>query len=344
MIETFKIVEKYPSTRYMGSKYKILPHLHGIISDLKFDSCLDAFSGSGVVSYYFKGLNKQVFSNDFMHFPYMYNLACIENSVKTISKNQLSKLLLPNNYTQTFIFDTFKDLYFTDEENQFLDNLRSNIELIPNKYQKAIALSAIVRACLKKRPRGLFTYVGARYDDGRKDLQKSLKDHFIENVNLFNEAVFNNGKNNTAFNQDVFSLDVEPDLVYLDPPYHTVNSDNDYTRRYHFVEGLVRNWDGLEIQTETKTKKFKKYITPFDNKRTVYKAFEDIFLKFQNSILVVSYSSNSLPTKDEMIYLLKTIKRNVALYEIDYLYSHGTHGNKINDNANKVKEYIFVAT
>ena len=43
---------------------------------------------------------------------------------------------------------------------------------------------------------------------------------------------------NLALNQDVFSLDVAADLVYLDPPYYTPLSDNDYLRRYHFVEGI----------------------------------------------------------------------------------------------------------
>ena len=92
----------------------------------------------------------------------------------------------------------------------------------------------------KKRPRGIFTYTGARYDDGRRDLQLSLEEHFLENVESFNNAVFNNGLENKSFNCDIFAVDVNVDLVYFDPPYLTSKSDNDYTRRYHFVEGLVK--------------------------------------------------------------------------------------------------------
>ena len=43
------------------------------------------------------------------------------------------------------------------------------------------------------------------------------------------------------------------DLVYIDPPYFSALSDNEYVRRYHFVEGLARNWKmliGSQIQNK----------------------------------------------------------------------------------------------
>lgn len=70
----------------------------------------------------------------------------------------------------------------------------------------------------------------------------SLKEHFIDNIEVFNNAVFDNKRTNKTFCSDIFNLSVNADLVYLDPPYLTSKSDNDYIRRYHFVEGLVKNW------------------------------------------------------------------------------------------------------
>jgi adenine-specific DNA-methyltransferase len=40
-------VAKYPRLRYMGSKYRVIPHLVALFSEMTFDSVLDAFSGSG---------------------------------------------------------------------------------------------------------------------------------------------------------------------------------------------------------------------------------------------------------------------------------------------------------
>ena len=72
--------------------------------------------------------------------------------------------------------------YFNDEDNHFIDVVRNNIADIGDEYKRAIALEALIRTCIKKRPRGIFTYVGDRYNDGRKDLQKSFREHFIEAV------------------------------------------------------------------------------------------------------------------------------------------------------------------
>jgi DNA adenine methylase len=328
----------------MGSKYKILPFLWDSIKDFEFNTALDAFSGSGCVSYMLKQKGIEVYSNDFMTFSANIAMALVENSNVCLTDEDLTFLFNKNLKAGNFISKTFKDIYFEDEDNLFLDNLRANIELLDNKYKKSLALAAISRACMKKRPRGIFTYVGQRYDDGRRDLQLSLKEHFIENVESMNSAVFDNGKNNKSFNQDIFNeLDIKPDLVYFDPPYLTSKSDNDYIRRYHFVEGLVRNWEGITIDQNTKTKKFKKYPSPFDSKNTVNDALDRLFEKYKNSIIVISYSSNSIPAKEEMIELLSKYKQNIELREIDYQYSIGNQNHKIGDNANKVKEYLFIA-
>jgi DNA adenine methylase len=337
------LLQNFPGTRFMGSKYKVLPFLWDSIKDLQFESVLDSFSGSACVSYMFKQYGKKVYSNDFMHFSYHLANALIENPSKKILTHEVEFLIQPNPNKNTFISDTFRGLYFTDEENEFLDNVRANIELMNCNYKKSLALAALSRACLKKRPRGIFTYTGNRYDDGRADLKISLRQHFIDNINSFNNAVFDNGVENKAFNCDVFDLDIEADLVYLDPPYYTKASDNDYTRRYHFVEGLVREWKGLEILQNTTTKKFKRYDTPFLHREEIEDAFRRMLAKFSKSIIVISYSSNSLPDKASIFDMLKEIKGTVRVHEVEHLYSFGNHGNKVGQNANRVQEYIFVA-
>ncbi len=185
--------------------------------------------------------------------------------------------------------------------------------------------------------------MGERYDDGRRDLRLTLQEQFLAAVGLLNDTVFDNGQQNRAFNQDVFTLNVPADLVYLDPPYYTPLSDNDYLRRYHFVEGLSCYWQGVEILHHTKTKKLRKYYTPFDSRTEVYSAFERLFHQFSKCILVVSYSSNSLPRREELTEMLRAIKSNVEVHSIEHKYSFGTHGHKVGNNNNAVQEYLFVA-
>ena len=203
-------------------------------------------------------------------------------------------------------------------------------------------MSALIRACTKKRPRGIFTYTGNRYNDGRRDLQISLKQQFLEAVDAINKAVFDNGKQNKSITCDAMLVDGQnPDLIYIDPPYYSPLSDNEYVRRYHFVEGLARDWKGVEIQQNTKTKKFKSYPTPFSKKDTAYEAFEQLFQKYKRSILLVSYSSNSLPTQDEMIEIMKKYKEHVEVIPIDYVYGFGNQ-KTAKTHRNSVQEFLFL--
>lgn len=333
--------ELFPGTRYMGSKNKIIDVIGESLLDFNFSSFYDAFGGSNVVGYYFKSKGKKVITNDFMALSSTMSKAIIENSQETLSDLELD-FLLNNKNNQSFIAETFDGLYFYEDDNKFLDRVRKNIDFIESDYKRSIALSALARSCVKKRPRGIFTYTGHRYDDGRQDIQLSLEEHFIRNVELFNEAVFDNGESCIANNGRTEELNVHADVVYLDPPYFTPNSDNDYVRRYHFVEGLIKNWKGVNIQEHTKTKKIESYKSPFAKRKEAYKAFENLISKFKDSIIVISYSSNSQPSKEELTSMLSKVKKSVKLIEVDHLYSFGNQKHKVGNNANRVKEYLFI--
>ena len=205
-------------------------------------------------------------------------------------------------------------------------------------------MSALIRACLKKRPRGIFAYTGNRYDDGRKDLKYNINEHFLLSLDILNDAIFSNNEQNESFKTNCLELNCEADLVYIDPPYFSPLSDNEYVRRYHFVEGLSKYWNGLEIQENTKTKKFKNYSTPFSKMNDTKEAFENLVFKYRDKHIVISYSSNALPDKNFFIDLLKKFKKNVYLKEIDYRYSFSNQGHAVKSIKNKVNEYIFVGT
>lgn len=332
-------IKLFPATRYMGSKSKLLKYIWDVSSQFNFDSVIDLFSGSGVVSYMYKAHGKQVISNDYMMMDCVMAKALIENNQERLSPEEVEWLINSDNGTDNFVSDTFKGIYFSDADNRFIDKVRVNIKLLDNEYKRSIAMEALIRACTKKRPRGIFTYVGNRYDDGRKDLKKSFVEQYRDAVDAINCAVFDNKKENKAFNLDSMNFSETANLVYIDPPYYTPKSDNEYVRRYHFVEGLARDWQGVQIQQETKTKKFKSYPTPFSTKDGAANAFDKLFNKFRKSILIVSYSSNSLPTQEDMVDMMKRYKHTVDVIPIDYRYSFGTRDTV---KRNNVQEFLFV--
>lgn len=335
-------VAAYPPTRFMGSKSKLLAEIWSVASQFDVDTVVDLFSGSGIVGYMFKAQGKAVISNDYMAMSATFSKAMVENNTVTLPLDEAKELLVVHNESDHFVFSTFQGLYYTDEENDLIDTLRTNIAEIRDQYKHAIAMAALIRACTKKRPRGIFTYTGQRYDDGRKDLQKTLAQQFLEAVEAINKAVFDNGKVNRSKHGDAMNLRVEQaDLLYIDPPYYSPLSDNEYIRRYHFVEGLARDWKGVEIQEHTQTKKFKSYPTPFSTRKGAADAFDRLFKKFSNSILIVSYSSNSLPTQDEMVAIMSKHKAHVEVIPVNYKYSFGNQSDA-KTHRNAVQEYLFV--
>lgn len=339
--QVLESVSRYPRLRFMGSKFKVVPYLYDVFVTFDSERVLDAFSGSGVVGYTLKVMGKQITSNDFLKFSSTVAKAVVENPGISLSNEDLELILSPNTDGRSFIRDKFKGLYFPDEDHSFLDSAWSNIDKLP-EYKKEIAISALCLAAARKQPRGVFTVTSFRYDDGRRNLRMSLKDLFLEAVQEYNEVVFDNGQANVALNKDIFEVDPSGfDLVYFDPPYVPPRDDNCYVKRYHFLEGLSVYWRNQKIMENTKTKKLEKKYTPFSYKRTITDALNKLINRFSKSTIVLSYSSNSVPSKEEMLDILKVHKSHVEVIEVPHKYSFGTHSTALRRDVN---EYIFIAT
>ena len=321
-----------PSTRYQGSKHKILKWIDYYTEGLEFECVLDAFGGTGCVSYMFKKKGKQIFYNDLLKFNYYIGLAIIENSQFILDNNDVDFIL--NRHSQikypTFIYDTFGEIYFTDSENQWLDNVVTNIRQIKNKYKQALAYYALFQSCIIKRPYNLFhrknLYIRVaevkRSFGNKKTWDTSFEDHFKRFVEEGNNAVFNNKKENYVFNSDIFNLSVKADLVYIDTPYISEKGIGvNYFDFYHFLEGIVLydKWPNL-IDEKSKHKKIRNEKNEWCHTGKIHQAFENLFKKFQNSILVISYRYNGIPTISELINMLKKYKTSIQIKQLDYKY------------------------
>jgi len=334
----------FPTIRYMGSKDKLVPWIYEVLKEIEFKTALDAFAGSGVVSYLFKSMGKRVYSNDFLHFSSMMAKGLVENSVDTLTKKDKETLFSDTFESEYFISKTFKDIFYSPEELVFLDQVSANIKKLESPEKRALAYTALFRSCVKKQPRGVFTVSGnlERYDDGRRDLRLSLQDHFKEQMILYNELVFDNGKKNLSFNQSIFDFNnklYKPDLVYFDPPYVPKSDDNCYIKRYHFLEGLSKYWKDEVIMENTKVKKIQKKFTPFSYRRSCVEAFDQLFAKFSESVLVLSYSSNAFPNLDTLVSMMQKYKSRVVVHEKPYRYHFGNHA-KVNRAL--VQEYLII--
>jgi adenine-specific DNA-methyltransferase len=333
-------VSEFPRLRYMGSKYRLLPHLTDVFTQLGGTTALDAFSGSGVVSYLLKALGYQVTSNDFLTFPTVIARATVVNHDQILATADIDEICGPAADERDFIQQTFNGLYFTSADRQFLDSAWSHIDTMTGRKQD-LAISALVLAAARRQPRGVFTFTDIRrYDDGRRDLKLSLRDHFRERAAEYNRVVFDSGQPCQATTSDVFALPADHyDVVYLDPPYAPPSDDNCYIKRYHFLEGLSVYWRGQTIMENTRTKKLAKRYTPFSYKHTVTDALRRTFKQFKDSTIVLSYSSNAVPDAATIEDLLREVKDTVEVRLINHTYTFGTHEAA---QRRAAQEYIFI--
>ena len=106
-------VNSYPEFRYMGSKHRLLPWLHGIFSQLDFETAEDPFCGVGNVAYLMKAMGKSVRASDFLAFPSTSNRALVANSTHSLSSGDVGMLLTPRSGQPDFIERKFSGIFFT---------------------------------------------------------------------------------------------------------------------------------------------------------------------------------------------------------------------------------------
>lgn len=336
---------QYPEFRYMGSKQRLLPWIHDVLAPLPFTSALDPFAGSGCVAYLLKSMSKRVVATDFLNFPSVLAKAAIENSSHRLDGPSIKTLLREGRSKKPgFVEETFSGIFYTPKDLRFIDRVAKNIPKLESPYQQSLARAALIRSCLKRQPRGVFTVSGnlEKYNDGRRDLRLSIEEHFLEQIEVFNGVVFDNGKRNFARRNDAFASRTDGiDLVYLDPPYVPRADDNCYVKRYHFLEGLSCYWEGMSIDYDTKVRKIPKVFTPFSYRRTAVDAFAHLFKKFSKQIIVLSYSSNGYPDLEVLTSLLERHKSKVEVHRRPHRYHFGNHSAV---ERSIVDEYLIVGS
>ena len=327
---------KFPSTRYQGSKAKFTDWIWQEIADIPFRSALDAFGGTGSVAYKLKNHGKCVTYNDILPFNAVIGKALIENSSTFLSERDVDFIIAehPGIVYPTFISDNFKDIYYTDAENRWLDVVRFNIVSLQHPYKQALAWFALFQSCIIKRPYNLFhrknLYVRLsdvqRTFGNKKTWDTPFDVHFRTFVKEANNAVFNNGTRCRSLNMDAILIPDDYDLVYIDTPY--INEKGvgvDYADFYHFLNGLLDydNWPAL-IDYSSKHHRLKRSYNIWNDKDHIMEGFDRLIKQFSNSVLVFSYRSNGIPSIDSLMKLLERHGRHNRLHysgEIKYALS-----------------------
>lgn len=318
----FKEIEyldyKFPEPQYLGAKYIHRGWISEFIPD-DVEVALDAFSGSQSIAYLFKQLGKTVLTNDFLDFNNQIGKALIENQSAKLTAEDIDILFAPNSNPSEFnlMEYLFGNLFFTTEEAAFADSFRSNVSKLDDPYKQSLALTVMCRSMTRKVTMGHFAHTQAlvyaanpeRVKHNRS-LVRPLKDLFLDLLKEYNAAVFDNGKGNKSYNENI--LDLLPrlkgvDLAYFDPPY--CNSHADYQSFYHLLETYVEYWKDKQFVNGVKRYEPKRY-SGFDKNS---EAVSNLKLLFDRSkhipLWLVSYNDRSYPDIDTMVGMIEPYRK-----------------------------------
>ena len=342
---------RYPSTRYTGSKRRLLDWIWENAKDIQFDSVLDVFGGTGSVSLMFKRYGKKVHFNDLLKSNQIIGTAIIENSGIEVTEEDIERVLTRSSKQYPdFVEREFKGIFFLESENAWIDQTLTNIKTFDDPYRRAILMASLFQACLAKRPFNLFhranlylRTANVRRTFGNKTtwdrpFPELLKRYVLE----YNRAVFSNDKKNKVVGgYGALSAPNGVHLVYLDPPYFPVDAGygTNYLAFYHFLEGLAdyKNWIRRIVSASpSKVRRIAdpKEISHFTRKSEVMVSFAKLFSRYRRNIIVLSYQDNGIPSRDEIISMLREAGKKVEVFEKSYQYVLSTKPRK---------ELLFIA-
>lgn len=238
-------MRKYPKINYIGNKNKLTAWIVDNFP-VKQGLALDIFCGGCSVSYALKEAGFTVYSNDVLYSNYVIAKALIENFNDKIELKDFNIDVEQKNVSKRTEKLKFLEnrLYF-DYEILELAKLTIISDKL-NGYKKELFLSLLRRAMIRKLPYSRMNvpwnqivklrdenYSYEKYGRKRAYHNQTFLHHIFENIDDYNNSIFDNKKKNKAFNYDSFKmleeLSEKVDIIYMDPPYPaTMNKYGDF--------------------------------------------------------------------------------------------------------------------
>jgi len=179
--------------------------------------------------------------------------------------------------------------------------------------------------------------VAGPYKDLKKYKACALKTLLLDDTLV--ENLYDGDINHKSYNMDISRLldQVEStEVCYIDSPYNTRKYDDNY----HLLE-TISKYDYPKIKGKTGLRDTNVSKSKFCSKVEVKGAFDDIYSRIKSKYIFVSYSSEGLVSKDDMIEMMKKYWTNVVCYEKDYQRFKSNRNNQMSDG---VIEYLFAGT
>jgi adenine-specific DNA-methyltransferase len=342
---------------YIGSKFKLLEWLQTAIltktgwTEFNGKRIADIFGGTGIVSHHFRAAGAIVIGNDAELYSSvivhamtrsMLSADC-ENFIRRMAADLTNGTYMGNN-TDTAGVITRKysphngcpRMFFTVDNARRIDYIRRRIEteLGDNAERKDDYMFLLASLLVSA---DAVSNVPAVYGCFLKQFkEKAVKALVFEPIHTLRIPA---AAGSRCLQSDVLAdslLDsVEADMVYLDPPYN----ERQYSKNYFPLNVLAMTpveQTGVVLRDGVTGIPEVCFMSPFCKKKEVVAAFEKLFSRLKAQWIFLSYSSESLISKEAMLALMGKYGE-VSVVETDYKRFKSYEYNA--DSG--VKEYLF---
>lgn len=346
--------------RYTGSKKEILPKILELTKKLDVKNILDGFAGTTRVSQMYKMNGYNIDCNDLAIYSKIFgNCYLINDKPKSYYEDKINHLNSLNGvygwYSENYGGDGKKDTSIGKDglkkpwqlhNTMKLDAIRDEIDIISeNDIEKSVLLTSLIMS-LDKVDNTLGHQVAYLKEwSPRSSNKMELK---VPNL-LISKGDYN------VFNDDIFNIKKEYDLIYLDPPYGTNNEKTKTTRvryasYYHIWTTIIKN-DKPELIGKSKRRyEFSSDTLPgavsvFEstNYDVVKKSIEDL-LKLNSKYFIFSYNNKSKVKISDLVDIFSQYKllETLEFSHKENVMKRLTSNKEWLGDQNKNLEYLFL--
>ncbi|NDC95448.1 hypothetical protein EB077_09100, partial [bacterium] len=279
----------------------------------KLQDCVsfaDIFSGSGVCTYMAIDAGiKRVISNDIQYYAYILSsvwttqdlcIGKIQGDIECIN-NELEGIVVPESLEQSdYITRTYagERMFFTRENAYLIDYTRkwvsrNTYRYTENEYRMMIKLILYAAVAVSN--------VSSTFASYLKDYKKGALRKFRIEGDILRLLLNRHDLEHRVYNANVFDLDVEAEVVYIDSPYNARR----YDKNYFVLEAIARH-DNMHVTGKTGIRESTDSCNKlFCSKRTVEESFRKLLRDIRCKYIFISYNEESLISKDDMIKIME---------------------------------------
>ena len=348
---------------YIGNKRSLLTFITKGVDIVRTElrknklNLFDVFSGSGIVSRYFKQYAETLLVNDLERYSQVSNECYLTNASKidlakitkihreltaTLSANPLEAGIITELYTpkNDDNIQPGERVFYTRRNAMYIDTMRKLIDGVDTTYQKFFLAPLLAEASVHSNTSGVFKGFYKDRATGIGQFGGSNQDALLRikgNIELPMPVFSNYDCQTTIYRGDsneIIRIAPEVDLAYLDPPYnqHPYGSnyfmlnlilENQVPKSVSTVSGIPENWNRSH----------------YNKRRLAYEALADLVSNIKAKYVLISFNSEGFISLDAMRTMLKRIGK-VRVLETNYNTFRGCRN--LSNRSVHVTEYLYL--